>query len=95
MVERKKSKKNRMGRPESKAVRFSDLVVGKLYKHFVTGQVFRIVAIDYAQSALQYKAETEYTGRGRAMAARLGEVREVLNAHQWVGRLIEYVPAAE
>ena len=89
---RKKITKNKIGRPSNLAVRLSDLVVGKLYKHFTTGQVFRILKVDAGAGMVQYVAETPYTGRGVAMAAKQGEVRDVSNGHQWVGRLVEYAP---
>lgn len=92
-MKRKKITKNKIGRPSNKAVRVSDLVVGKLYQHFTTGQVFRIVSVDAGPGIVSYVAETEYKGRGVAMAAKVGEQRTVSNGHQWVGRLIEYHPA--
>lgn len=91
---RKKITKNKIGRPSNLAVKLSDLVVGRLYKHFSTGQVFRILKVDPSAGVVQYVAETAYTGRGVAMAAKIGEVRDVSNGHQWVGRLVGYVPEA-
>lgn len=88
---RKKVTKNRIGRPSNKAVRISDLVVNKLYQHFTTGQVFRILSVDASTGVVRYEAVTAYEGRGVAMAAKVGEERLVSNGHQWVGRLVEYV----
>lgn len=93
-MENTEPKKKVRRRHSRQSVRFGDLMVGKKYQTKTTGQLVQVVALDVASGSVTYKALSTVVGVGAGRAAAAGEVREVSNGHQWVGRLRE-IPREE
>ena len=64
-----------------------ELVINQVYRHKATGQLFRVLVIGEGYEYVEYRAESNYTGRGCALAPKVGEVRRVTNVAQWAGNV--------